>query len=136
MNSASRFINERRINNMAIPKNYYANVDVKKLGIDDINALSTKVAALDDELNDETDGVVKRVSTLEDARPLQYLFTLEAGETSVTVSPNQLNSTSFIDVGTEVFGVNPTNIEVDGTDITLTFEARDSDLHGCVMIFG
>lgn len=120
---------------MAIPKNYYSNVDVKKLGIDDISNLSTKVAALDDEINDETDGVVKRVSDLENDQPLKYLFTLEAGETSVTVSPNQLNSTSFIDVGTEVFGVNPTNITVDGTDITLTFEARESDLDGCVMIF-
>lgn len=120
---------------MAIPKNYYSNVDVKKLGIDDINALSTKVASLDEEINDETDGVVKRVSDLEDDQPVKIPFTLTAGNTSVTIETTALTETSFIDVGTEIFGVNPTNMQIVDGDIVLTFEAQASDLDGCVMIF-
>lgn len=102
---------------MAIPKNYYSTVDVKKLGIDEIGRIATIV------------------DSIKDKQPIKIPFTLTAGDTTVTIETEALTETSFIDVGTEIFGINPTNMEIDDGDIVLTFEAQASDLDGCVMIF-
>lgn len=61
--------------------------------------------------------------------PKVYTSTLTAGNTSITISAD-VRSSSLIDVYTDTWGVNPTNVVADTTNdtITLTFAARSSDL--------
>lgn len=61
--------------------------------------------------------------------PKVYTRTLTAGNTSITIQAD-IRASSLIDVYTDTWGVNPTNVVADTTNdtITLTFEARSSDL--------
>ena len=52
--------------------------------------------------------------------------TLAAGETTLTLSDAFITTTSMIDVYTDVYGVNPTDISVSTGSITLTFEAQSN----------
>lgn len=54
--------------------------------------------------------------------------TLTSGNTSVTISDSAILTTSTIDIYTDTFGVNPTNVVVATGSITLTFEAQQSDV--------
>lgn len=54
--------------------------------------------------------------------------TLAAGSTSITLSDAGITTDSTIDFYTSVFGVNPTAAAVANGSVTLTFEARSSDL--------
>lgn len=54
--------------------------------------------------------------------------TLTAGNTSVTISDSAILTTSTIDIYTDTFGVNPTDVVVATGSITLTFEAQQSDV--------
>ncbi len=54
--------------------------------------------------------------------------TLTAGQTSLTIQNAVIATTSTIDIFTDTFGVNPTNVVVTTGQIVLTFEAQQSDL--------
>lgn len=56
--------------------------------------------------------------------------TLASGSTSLTLTSTILTSTSYIDVYTDVYGVNPTAITTDtnAMTITLTFKAQSSSV--------
>ena len=54
--------------------------------------------------------------------------TLTAGNTSVTLSDASISSSSTIDIYTDVFGVNPTNVVVSAGSVVLTFEAQQSNV--------
>ena len=54
--------------------------------------------------------------------------TLTAGQTSITLSNAAITGSSTIDVYTDYFGINPTNIVVATGSVTLTFEAQGVDL--------
>ncbi len=54
--------------------------------------------------------------------------TLTAGNTSVTLSDASISSSSTIDIYTDVFGVNPTNVVVSAGSVVLTFEAQQSNI--------
>lgn len=54
--------------------------------------------------------------------------TLTVGSTSVTISDSAILTTSTIDIYTDTFGVNPTNVVVTTGSITLTFEVQQSDV--------
>ena len=54
--------------------------------------------------------------------------TLTAGNTSITLSNAAIETTSTIDVYTDTFGVNPTNISVSSGSVTLTFAVQASNL--------
>ena len=54
--------------------------------------------------------------------------TLEAGETTLTFTDNAITTNSTIDIYTDTFGVNPTNVTVSAGEIVLTFDARSTDL--------
>lgn len=54
--------------------------------------------------------------------------TLTAGSTSITLSDVAISSSSTIDIYTDVFGVNPTNVVVSAGSVTLTFAAQQSDV--------
>lgn len=53
---------------------------------------------------------------------------LIAGETSVTISNAAINAKSTIDIYTDVYGVSPTDVTVSDGSVTLTFEARQTNL--------
>lgn len=50
--------------------------------------------------------------------------TLDAGSTSVSFVNEAITSDSTIDIYTDVYGVNPTNVSVSGTTLTITFDAQ------------
>ena len=54
--------------------------------------------------------------------------TLTAGNTSITISDDAIETTSTIDIYTDVFGIQPTNAVVTSGQIVLTFLAQASDL--------
>ena len=54
--------------------------------------------------------------------------TLEAGETTVTFTNNAITTNSTLDIYTDTFGVNPTNVTVSTGEIVLTFSAQANDL--------
>jgi len=54
--------------------------------------------------------------------------TLTAGNTSLTISDASITTSSTIDVYTDMFGINPTNLAVSTGSVTLTFAALQADL--------
>lgn len=54
--------------------------------------------------------------------------TLTAGETELVFTNNSITTDSTIDVYTDTYGINPTNVVVATGTITLTFEAQSADL--------
>lgn len=77
------------------------------------------------------DGISEYLSAFESINETIQSGTLTAGQTSVTISNcSGLSADSTIDVYTDTFGVNPTNVvaNVSAHTITITFEAQASDL--------
>lgn len=59
----------------------------------------------------------------------QYLTgTLTAGETTLTIFDSSITEDSMIDIYTDVYGVNPTEVTVANGSITLIFDAQETDL--------
>lgn len=54
--------------------------------------------------------------------------TLSTGETTLTISDSSITEDSMIDIYTNVFGVNPTEVTVASGSITLVFDAQETDL--------
>ncbi len=54
--------------------------------------------------------------------------TLKAGEISVSFTNDAITDDSAINVYTDTFGINPTNMSVSGTTLTITFGAQDTDV--------
>lgn len=54
--------------------------------------------------------------------------TLTAGETELVFTENSITADSTVDVYTDTYGINPTNVVVATGTITLTFEAQSADL--------
>lgn len=54
--------------------------------------------------------------------------TLSAGSTSVEFTDSSIGSDSIIDIYTSVFGVDPIDIQRNGTTLTVTFEAQQSSV--------
>lgn len=52
--------------------------------------------------------------------------TLAVGQTSLVLQDGAIATTSTIDIYTDTFGVNPTNVAVASGQITITFEAQSS----------
>ena len=54
--------------------------------------------------------------------------TLPAGQTSITINNDNIRSNSLIEVYTDVFGVDPTNMTTSSGSCTLTFDEQDVDV--------
>lgn len=54
--------------------------------------------------------------------------TLTAGSTTLTLTDSAITTTSLIDVYTDTYGVNPTNVVATTGSITLTFGTQSSDV--------
>lgn len=61
--------------------------------------------------------------------------TLSAGSTLLILSDVSITSGSTIDIYTDVYGVNPSNVSVGTGTISLTFPAQASDLSVKVRVF-
>ena len=59
---------------------------------------------------------------------VDLIGTLTAGSTSLVISDATITTSSTIDIYTDVFGVNPTNVVVATGSVTLTFEAQQNNL--------
>ncbi len=55
--------------------------------------------------------------------------TLKEGNTSVSFTNSSIKDDSMIDVYTDTYGVNPTNMSVSGTTLTITFDAQSKDVN-------
>lgn len=60
--------------------------------------------------------------------------TLTAGQTSLVISDAAITADSLIDIYTDKYGVNPTNVTSAAGSVTLTFEAQTSNLNVKVVI--
>lgn len=54
--------------------------------------------------------------------------TLSAGYTSISISDTSITTDSTIDIYTNMYGVNPAEVEVAGGSIMLVFDALETDL--------
>lgn len=84
-------------------------------GADEVNAIHEGLNTLMDEV-----GVSKSRA--------EIVETLAAGETSIAFENKAITTSSTIDIYTDVYGVNPTDISVEDGIITLTFKEQDSDV--------
>lgn len=60
--------------------------------------------------------------------------TLTAGQTTLEFTSSSIGADSLLDIYTDKYGVNPTNVVSSAGTATLTFEAQDSDLNVKVVI--
>ena len=65
---------------------------------------------------------------VEDSLVLTFTDTLVAGETSLSFSNEKINSNSIIEDYYDQYGVRAKNIVVTTGNVTLTFDARSTDL--------
>lgn len=143
---------------MGAPKNFYNAVDLEKFGLNDIDKRLVPVPTESDEGNvvevvegelayvdiedrlvpaptaadeDKLLGVVDgELAYIDDANyvPLFLTGTLTAGQTSLTIEDEGITLDAIVDIYTDVFGVDPTNVVVVNGSITITFDAQASDL--------
>lgn len=58
-----------------------------------------------------------------------FTETLTAGNTTITITDPQIAIGSTIDIYTDVYGLEPTNVAVTAGQIVLTFDAQGVDIH-------
>lgn len=60
--------------------------------------------------------------------------TLNTGNTSLSFSDDRITEDSTIDIYTDVYGVNPKNVNVEDGSLTLEFSAQESDVQVKVVV--
>ena len=58
-----------------------------------------------------------------------FTATLTAGETTVTITDSQIAIGATIDIYSDVYGLEPTNVAVTAGQIVLTYDAQGVDIH-------
>lgn len=58
-----------------------------------------------------------------------FTETLPAGDTTITIISSQIAIGSTVDIYTDVYGLEPTNVAVTAGQIVLTFDAQGVDVH-------
>lgn len=58
-----------------------------------------------------------------------FTETLAAGDTTITIISSQIAIGSTVDIYTDVYGLEPTNVAVTAGQIVLTFDAQAVDIH-------
>lgn len=86
---------------------------------------ASNVQAAIDEVDAKVDAIVIPTSTVE-----KQTATLAAGSTSVTLTftSQTIGANTLIDIYTDTFGVNPTNVTYTASTVVLTFETQQSDI--------
>lgn len=98
-----------------------------------VGALETKVGSgtLDTVAQDLVGAVNEIVGELPSGSAVEVQRgTLTAGQTSValTFTEQTIGATTLVDVYTDTFGVNPTDVTISGNVVTLTFDAQASNV--------
>ena len=149
---------------MGAPKNFYNAVDLEKFGLNNLDKRLAPVPTVSDEgkvvevvegelayvdIDDrlvpaptaadegKIVGVVSgELAYVDDANysPTILTGTLTAGQTSLTIEDEGITLSAIVDIYTDVFGVDPTNVVVANGSITITFDAQASDLSVKVVI--
>lgn len=58
-----------------------------------------------------------------------FTETLAAGDTTITIISSQIAIGSMVDIYTDVYGLEPTNVAITAGQIVLTFDAQGVDIH-------
>lgn len=58
-----------------------------------------------------------------------FTGTLAAGDTTITIISSQIAVGSMVDIYTDIYGLEPTNVSVTAGQIVLTFDAQGVDIH-------
>lgn len=58
-----------------------------------------------------------------------FTETLAAGDTTITIISSQIAVGSMVDIYTDVYGLEPTNVAVTAGQIVLTFDTQGVDIH-------
>ena len=69
-----------------------------------------------------------KVSTYDQSIGKTLTGTLTAGQTSLTITDSSIETTSLIDIYTDVYGLEPTNVAVTTGQMVLTFNAQGVDI--------
>lgn len=73
------------------------------------------------------------VGAINETRGVSLTGTLVAGNTSITLSNNAITSNSILDIYTDTFGVNPTDVTVATGSVTLTFDSQAANV--AILVF-
>ena len=83
---------------------------------------------------DGTIEVYNKIDSIETALGIELTGTLTAGQTTITLTSEIIDSNSSFDFYTSVFGVNPTAVSVSTGSITLTFDNQSIDISVKVVV--
>lgn len=79
--------------------------------------------------NKTVEGAINEiVSAISGSTWTDLVATLSAGATSLIIQNAVITTNSTVDIYTDVFGVNPTNVVVTTGEVTLTFEAQQANI--------
>ena len=97
---------------------------------DDVSYDGTTSGLTADDVQEAIDEVVAMIPSIPAATSEVQRGTLEAAQTSIalTFANQTIGANTLLDVYTDTFGVNPTNVSIAGQVVTLTFEAQASDV--------
>ena len=74
------------------------------------------------------DKVISQGKVLNEKFGTTLTSTLSAGSTSLVFSNSVITTSSTIDLYTDAYGVNPTDVSVEAGKMTLTFDAQTKDI--------
>lgn len=116
-----------------LPKNFYNNVDVHKLGIEDIASVSEDVAELKTVVGDEDSGLVKDVDDLQYQISHMHgiyhqAYTADTDPITVTITFTEVIGTdTLFDIYASTYGITPTSFSVSGQVATIVIPAQAAD---------
>lgn len=116
-----------------LPKNFYNNVDVHKLGIENIAGVAEEVAALETVVGDEDSGLVKDVDDLQYQISHMHgiyhqAYTTDTDPITVNITfTEQIGPDTLFNVYTSVYGIVPTSVSVSGQVATIVIPAQAAD---------
>lgn len=106
--------------------------EIPQGGVDaaDVSYSNTQSGLTADDVQEAIDEVVSMIPVLPSSTTEVQRGTLEAGQTSValTFATQTIGANTLLDVYTDTFGVNPSNVSVSGQVVTLTFEAQAANV--------
>lgn len=99
--------------------------------------VSAEVDAVTADLSNAINDVRTDLTELKDAvESGRFRTTLTAGETTVTITDEEITENSMLSFYTSIYGVNPKTVEVVAGSVTLTFAAQEVDMEVGVRIDG
>lgn len=89
-------------------------------------------ATIQDILDEETAGHLQ--NEINKITPTELTGTLAIGQTTLSFTNAKITDDALYDVYTDVFGVIPQNMEVDGNELTILFDEQETDVSVKVLV--